>query len=143
TNALGRVPLDQVEIAVAEYEALGFGALWFADTPELFSMSALVLSWTTKLTVCTSIASIYTRDPAVVENGASFLSRSFGGRFLLGLGVSHRRTVEGKGLTYRPPLAAMGEYLDEMDAAAEAPLHQGPAAPRILAALAPGMIRLA
>jgi probable F420-dependent oxidoreductase len=139
TNALGRVGLGEAQEAVVEIEELGFGALWYSDAPELFSLSTLVLSWTASLVACSSIATIYSRDPLVAENGANFLSQSFDGRFLLGLGVSHRRMVEAKGLTYHPPLAAMAEYLDAMDAAAQHRLS----APRILAALAPAMVRLA
>ena len=71
------------------------------------------------------------------------LCEAFPDRFLLGLGISHRPTVEGtRGHTYGPPLAAMRAYLDAMDAA---PYDSPRAAdePRVLAALGPKMLELA
>ena len=46
------------------------------------------------------------------------LTEAFPERFLLGLGVSHQAAVEGlRKQEYGPPLTAMREYLDGMDAA--------------------------
>jgi probable F420-dependent oxidoreductase len=73
------------------------------------------------------------------------LAEAYPDRFLLGLGVSHARLVEGvRGHAYRRPLAKMRAYLDAMDEAAAAYRAVKPAAlpPRVLAALGPKMLDL-
>jgi probable F420-dependent oxidoreductase len=74
------------------------------------------------------------------------LSEAYPDRFLLGLGVSHARLVEGiRGHQYQRPLTAMRRYLDGMDEAAYAYRAAKPVAPppRVLAALGPRMLALA
>src|SRR5439155_20420782 len=73
---------------------------------------------------------------------------SFPGRFLLGLGVSHREQVEPRGHAYGRPVETMSAYLDGMDSVAFVSPLPGELAvtepvPRVLAALRPGMLRLA
>jgi probable F420-dependent oxidoreductase len=67
-----------------------------------------------------------------------------GGRFVLGLGVSHAPMVTGiRGHEYGKPVASMRAYLDAMEKA----IYQGPSpkepAPLVLAALRPKMLGLA
>jgi probable F420-dependent oxidoreductase len=74
------------------------------------------------------------------------LSEAYPERFLLGLGVSHARLVEGvRGHHYERPYAAMRRFLDGMDEAAPAYRAVKPAVmpPRVLAALGPRMLALA
>jgi probable F420-dependent oxidoreductase len=72
------------------------------------------------------------------------LAEAYPHRFLLGLGVSHARLVEGvRGHQYRQPLAKMRAYLDAMDQAAAAYQAVKPGMPpRVLAALGPKMLDL-
>ena len=51
--------------------------------------SSWLLANTTKLIVAPGIANIYARDPMAMANGQRALAEQSGGRFLLGLGVSH------------------------------------------------------
>ncbi len=75
--------------------------------------------------------------------GQRTLCEAFPGRFLLGIGISHRPTVEGtRGHVYGPPLAEMRAYLDAMDAAPYDSLRAAEE-PRVLAALGPKMLELA
>src|SRR5580692_6009103 len=72
-------------------EAWGYAALW---TPESRGRNALVhSSWllanSKHLIVATGIANIYARDAVATANGQRGLAEQSGGRFLLGLGVSH------------------------------------------------------
>ena len=103
--------------------------LWL---PESRGRNALVhSSWllanTQKLIVATGIANIYARDPMAMANGQRALAEQSGGRFLLGVGVSHRPMVEGlRGHTYGKPVATMRAYLQAMR---EAP-YQAPPPPR-------------
>jgi probable F420-dependent oxidoreductase len=74
------------------------------------------------------------------------LSEAYPDRFLLGLGVSHARLVEGiRGHQYERPFAVMRRYLDGMDEAARAYRAIKPPGlpPRVLAALGPRMLALA
>lgn len=74
-------------------------------------------------------------------SGARTLAEAFGGRFVLGLGVSHRELVDRRGGHYAGPVAAMEAYLDAMDAAR----WQGPEVEpplRLVAALGDRMLRL-
>jgi probable F420-dependent oxidoreductase len=126
-------------------EGWGYAALWI---PESRGRNALVhSSWllanTRTLIVATGIANIYARDPMAMANGQRGLSEQSEGRFLLGVGVSHRPIVQGlRGHTYGKPVATMRAYLQAMrDAPYQAPMpHETP--PTVVAALGPRMIAL-
>src|SRR5215831_11236518 len=98
-------------------EERGYAALWI---PESRGRNALVhSSWllanTQRLIVATGIANIYARDPMAMANGQRGLAEQSADRFLLGLGVSHRPTVEGlRGHRYGHPVATMRAYLEAM-----------------------------
>ena len=82
--------------------------------------------------------------PGPMKQVANTLGEQSGGRFILGLGVSHGPMVAGlRGLDYSKPLTQMREYL----AAMEAQPFRGPSpaepVPVVLAALGPKMLELA
>ena len=126
-------------------EEWGYAALWI---PESRGRNALVhASWllanTQRLIVATGIANVYARDPMAMANGQRGLCEQSDGRFLLGVGVSHRPMVQGvRGHTYGKPVATMRSYLETMQAAP----YQAPT-PRekpltVVAALGPRMMEL-
>ncbi|MGC2199459.1 MAG: TIGR03620 family F420-dependent LLM class oxidoreductase [Stellaceae bacterium] len=126
-------------------EEWGYCALWI---PESRGRNALVLSsWllahTQNLIVATGIANIYARDPMAMANGQRALGEQSDGRFLLGVGVSHRPMVQGvRGHTYGRPVATMRRYLQAMR---EAPYQAPMPAEKpltIVAALGPKMMAL-
>ena len=125
-------------------EAWGYGALWIPEAlgREVFSASAWLLANTSALIVASGIANIYARDPAASAAAQKGLNEQSGGRFLLGLGVSHVPLVEVRKHAYGKPLATMRAYLRGM---AEAD-YRGiapPAPPKtVLAALGPKMLEL-
>jgi probable F420-dependent oxidoreductase len=131
--------------AAAEVESLGFGTLWVGEGPkskEALTHSAILLGATQRMMIATGIANIWARDARAVANGADTLAEAFGGRFVLGLGVSHAPAVSARGHDYRKPVSTMRAYLDAMDVSE----YGGPLpepAPRILAALRPKMLELA
>ena len=138
-------PWPAVAESAAELDELGYGALWFHEFHgrEPFSQAALLLGATTRIPVATGIAVTYARDPMAMAAGQRTLCEAVPGRFLLGIGVSHRPTVEGtRGHTYGPPLTEMRAYLDAMEAA---PFDSPRAVeePIVLAALGPKMLELA
>ena len=98
-------------------ETWGYGALW---VPEVTGADPMVMcSWllanTTRLTLATGIASVYARDPFAAVNSQQALAEQSGGRFLLGLGVSHGPFVEGAlGHKYEAPALKMTRYLEGM-----------------------------
>ena len=154
--AMDGVPLSQ-QIEVAQrLESLGYSALWLPMTirhDTLITASAL-LDHTERLVLATGIATIYERAPAVMVAGQRSLHEQSGGRFLLGLGVSHGPIVEAVyRRAYEPPLTAMRRYLDEMDAGISFGMGEGDAGgapppgrgelPRVLAAMGPRMLELA
>ena len=144
TFHLEQQPWAAVAEAAAELDELGYGALWFPESRgrEAFAQAALLLSATRRIAVAPGIANIYARDAVAMAAGQRTLCEAFPGRFLLGIGVSHRPSVEGiRGHTYGPPLATMRAYLDAMDAAPYAPPRVADE-PRVLAALGPKMLEL-
>ena len=136
---------------VHELEELGYGAVWTGEglgTREMFTNAAVILADTRRIAFCAGIANIWGRDPVTTLTATRTLLESFPGRFLLGLGVSHREQVEPRGYLYRRPLEHMRAYLDAMDSAQfVSPLPGETAAtapvPRVLAALRPRMLQLA
>jgi probable F420-dependent oxidoreductase len=136
---------ERVRDLSAEIEDLGFGALWYPEAiaKESLSTGALLLSWTERIGIASGILNIWVRDPVATANGARTLEDAHPGRFVLGLGVSHRHAVNARGHDYDRPLAAMRAYLDGMDAAPYVGPDGAEPPPRVLAALAPKMLELA
>jgi probable F420-dependent oxidoreductase len=125
-------------------EAWGYAALWIPEAVgrEVFSASAWLLANTHSLILASGIANIYARDSLAAAAAQKGLNEQSGGRFLLGLGVSHIPLVEIRQHAYRKPVATMRAYLQ---AVAEAPYRSVPpaAAPKtVLAALGPKMLEL-
>jgi probable F420-dependent oxidoreductase len=138
-------PASRVRELAAEIEELGFGAMWYPEAfgKESLSLGALLLSWTRTLGVASGILNIWGRDATATASGGRTLEDAYPGRYVLGLGVSHRHVVEMRGHEYRRPLEAMRAYLDGIDAAPDLALQPVEPPPRLLAALAPKMLELA
>ncbi len=126
-------------------EELGYGTLWVPETVgrEPFVSLALLAAATSGLKLGTSIASIWARDAQAARMSALTLAEATGGRFILGLGVSHPHLAQRlRGHHYDKPLTRMREYL----AAYRSAIWKGPMAPEppiLLAALRPRMLELA
>src|SRR5207244_9059556 len=101
-------------------EGWGYAALWLPEGRgrNVLVHSSWLLANTKTLIVAPGIANIYARDPMAMANGQRALAEQSGGRFLLGIGVSHVPSVEGvRGHTYGRPVATMRAYLEAMRAA--------------------------
>ena len=137
---------EQLKELAQSTERLGYGALWYVEAIgyESFSLGSFLLNQTETLNVASGITNIYGRDATAAKQGQHSLAKFSGGRFLLGLGVSHIPLVEdARGHHYDKPLPKMRAYLDAMEnAAAIAPPLEDPA-PTVLAALGPKMTELA
>ena len=129
----------------ARVEELGYSALWLPDTMgrDPFAHIAFLATHTSTLVFATGIASIFHRHPGAMRQASMTLADQTGGRFLLGLGVSHQPMVEGlRKLDYARPLAQMRDYLEAMDQSPYSSIAPADPPPRVLAALGPKMLAL-
>jgi len=127
-------------------EALGYSALWMPEAVgrHPFAQAAWLLAKTERLIVATGIANIYARDPTASASAQKTLAEQSNGRFLLGLGVSHRPLVEGvRGHVYASPVKTMRAYLERMQKSPYTAPQPPEPPPTVLAALGPVMLKLA
>src|SRR5262245_23164321 len=145
-------------------EAAGFTSIWVSQVPgdfDAFTAITLMGRETERIELGTAIVPIQTRHPIAMAQEALSNQAVCGGRFTLGLGVSHHWIIEDMlGLSYERPAHQMRSYLEVLNAAVRGPgsvdvendayrVHSpidvtdhGPN-PVLLAALAPAMLRLA
>jgi probable F420-dependent oxidoreductase len=146
TAQLDLHPAARAREAAAELDELGFGALWIPEAVgrEPISHAAVLLDATERIVVATGVAVIFNRVPSVAAAAQRLLADDSGGRFLLGLGVSHAAMIEGMlGQVWDRPLARMRDYLDAMDDAFTVSPAPADDPPRVLSALGPRMLELA
>jgi len=132
--------------AAIRIENLGYSTLWIPETIGKSPMvqSSWLLSNTKTLNLATGIANIYHREPGVTLAAQKSLAEQSNNRFLLGLGVSHTRIVEGiRGLKYGPPLSTMRRYLEAMEEAPYTGAKPSEEPSLVIAALGPKMLALA
>ncbi len=140
------MPADDTAAFAQRVENWGYGTLWIPEATgrEALASSSHLLSSTTKLNIATGIANIYARDAMTMAAGRNTLAEQSGGRFLLGIGVSHRPLVQGmRGHDYSKPLSYMRNYLDKMENAPYTSLSASEPAPIVIGALHPKMLKLA
>ena len=128
--------MGEIGEAAALVEELGYGAFWIPGGAggDVLDRCGAILAHTTSLVAATGILNIWRHDATDVATQTTRLEQSSGGRFLLGLGVSHERLIAEE---YVAPLAKMRSFLDELDAAGQG------LDVRVLAALRPRMLQLA
>lgn len=122
-------------------EKNGYSALWYPESRgyESIALASYLLSKSEKLVIGSSIANIYARDAFTSRRAMVTLNDFHGGRFILGLGVSHIPMVEGlRGHRYDKPVATMRAYLEALHKDLPAQTR----APVVVAALGPKMLEL-
>lgn len=122
-----------------EIEKRGFAAIY---APSLFSNMSLceaLCHVTTKIPFATSIAPIYSRTVGDFANSSAFMHEVSGGRFSLGIGVSHAPSHVRMGVTPGKPLGDTRSFVERFRKHDTA----GPLPPVILATLRQKMIALA
>jgi len=132
---------SQIPPFLAVLERLNYDVLWYPESRgyESLSLAGFMLANSAKLKIGSSIASIYARDAFTARRGMLSLNALYGGRFILGLGVSHVPIVEGiRGHAYAKPVPAMRAYIDgiskDQPGSEEWPI--------VIAALGPLMLKL-
>lgn len=135
---------DAVDFAHA-LEEWGYGALWIPEAVgrDPFALLSFLGAKTEKLVLATGIANIYARDAMSLRALQQTMAELSNGRFVLGLGVSHKPMVADlRGHDYAKPLSTMRRVLEAMQQA----LYVGPApaqeAPIVIGALRPKMLAL-
>jgi probable F420-dependent oxidoreductase len=142
---LDAMPAPQSAEFAQKVEKLGYQTLWIPEAVgrEPFPHAAYLLTKTSRLNIATGIANIYGRDPMTMSAASKTVAELSGGRFLLGIGVSHKPLVSNlRGHSYDKPYSYMKEYLPKLKGA----MYQGPApkepVPIVIAALHPKMLAL-
>lgn len=146
TGAMDGLPVHDVIAFAGTVEDLGIGGLWFGEAygRESFAQAGLLLDGSQDLVVGQSIASIWARDAFAARGAQATLNARHDGRFVMGLGVSHRPMVEGlRGHDYARPLAAMRAWLTALDERSPMAPDAASSRPRMIAALGPRMLELA
>ena len=106
-----------VETLVAPYrqlEADGFASGWIGNhlNHDAMTVCALAGQATSTLELGTAVVPTYPRHPMVMAQQALTTNMACGGRFTLGLGLSHKFIVEGwQGLRWATPVRHLREYL--------------------------------
>jgi alkanesulfonate monooxygenase SsuD/methylene tetrahydromethanopterin reductase-like flavin-dependent oxidoreductase (luciferase family) len=128
-----------IELA-QQIEAHGFAGVYCPSFGDALGLCLSVAHATTTLEIGTSIQPIYLQHPAALATSACYLHEVAGGRFRLGVGVTHGPVIERLGVETGKPLSDMREYVGTMRAAAE---HMGGLPPVVLATLRDKMVALA
>ncbi len=107
--------LDESVARAKTAERLGYESVWTSQLPPARDASLVLAAYaagTERIKLGTGVLPIYTRHPTAMVQMASSLDEMSGGRFILGIGVSHKVTVEGMwGMRLEHPADAMREYL--------------------------------
>jgi probable F420-dependent oxidoreductase len=145
---LDSLPIEDARDYARSVDELGFGTLWVPETVgrEPFTLLGLLAGETLEVRLGTSIASIWGHDAQTTRMAALTLAEATGGRFVLGLGVSHPHLAERlRGHTFDRPVTRMREFLAGYRSAVyKGPMGEGAAEPPVLlAALRERMLRLA
>jgi 5,10-methylenetetrahydromethanopterin reductase len=143
-------------------EARGFDSIWL---PNVFGFDAVgacsILGWETeRIELGTAVTPTYPRHPGALAQQAMTTQAACGGRFALGIGLSHQLVIEGMyGLSYDKPAKHMAEYLkviapllrgegvdyegDQLTGKMKLDVPGADPVPLIVAALGPAMLKLA
>lgn len=105
------LPLEEI----LEAERLGYDSVWTSEAygSDAVSVASWILARTTRIRVGTAIMQMPARTPTCAAMTAMTLNALSGGRFLLGIGPSGPRVVEGwYGVPYGRPMTRTREYID-------------------------------
>jgi F420-dependent oxidoreductase-like protein len=153
--------IDGIIAQAKQAETDGFASGWFAN---IFGIDAIMAATlcaraTSRIELGTAVVPTYPRHPVALAQQALTASAASGGRFTLGIGLSHQIVIEMMlGLSFAKPYSHMKEYLavlgplirtgtasfqgDEYKVAASVSVPGGAPCPILVAALAPKMLAL-
>ena len=111
--------IAEVQANILRAEELGVHAAWMTtggaslDSLTCFAASA---ASTTSIKLGTSIIPTYPRHPLVVAQQAQVVAHLAPGRLRVGVGPSHRPTIESMGIDFNAPLGHLREYVQILKA---------------------------
>jgi F420-dependent oxidoreductase-like protein len=115
--------LDRFVARARDLEARGFHTIWMANGMGLDAINTqtIVGRETERIELGTAAVPSYPRHPMAMAQQALTAQAACGGRFTLGIGLSHRPVIEFMlGLSYQKPARHMREYVSAL-----APLLRG------------------
>ncbi len=156
-------PIDATIANLAMLRGEGFKRVWMSQLPyepDLLTVLAIALHEVDTIEVASGVVPIQNLHPMLMAQRALTVSLASGGRFILGLGMTHQAVTEGMwGIPWDRPVRRLNEYLDGLlpllagepaDAAGETVTTRGAlmisGAPRpdvYIAALGPQLLRIA
>src|SRR5438270_7981622 len=107
----GPNPSEIVEL-VTLAESLGYDSAWIAEGHggDQFAVLAACAVQTSRIRLGTGISSVFVRTAPTIAMAAATLDQLSHGRFILGLGSSHKVQVEAEhGVRYEKPLTRTRE----------------------------------
>jgi probable F420-dependent oxidoreductase len=156
-------PLSEQREWFEEAAALGYTDLWSAETDgtDAFTPLTLAATWTPSLRLGTAIVPAFTRGPGLMATSVASMAEAAPGRFVFGIGTSSNVIVERwNGIPFEEPYKRIRDMVRFLRAALAGekvtadydtfsvkgfklgrPVTQPP--PILIAALRPGMLRLA
>ena len=107
-------PLEVVECCRLA-DQLGYDSFWLSEGhggDQFTTLTACALA-TERIKLGTSIVSVFVRSAPTIAMAAACLDHFSQGRFILGLGSSHKVQVEGEhSVPYEKPITRLREYID-------------------------------
>jgi 5,10-methylenetetrahydromethanopterin reductase len=111
-----RSVVDDFVTRLAQLRDQGFRRAWLAQLPwqaDVLTVLAIAFREVDTIEVATGVLPIQNQHPMLMAQRALTLSSISGGRFILGLGMTHRMVTEGMwGIPWDKPVRRLGEYLD-------------------------------
>ena len=123
-----------------ELERRGFQGIYCASFGDALGLCLSLAHETSRIRFGTAIANIYTRTPQDMGQSAAYIHELSGGRFTLGLGVSHAPVNQRLGVETGKPLSDMRAYVEKVRAGEK---QWGTLPPVVLASLRRRMVSLA
>ena len=111
---VGGSTIDEVVANVRAAADDGFSSAWVANIFGLDAMTAIAVAGreVPGIELGTAVVPTYSRHPYYMAQQAMSTQAATGGRFVLGMGLSHQIVIEGiLGLSYDKPARHMREYL--------------------------------
>jgi len=107
--------LDGLVARAQDLEARGFHSIWMANIFGLDAITsqAIVGRETKRIELGTAVVPSYPRHPTAIAQQSLTTQAASGGRFVLGIGLSHKLVIEDMmGLSYDKPARHMREYME-------------------------------
>jgi len=107
--------LDGIIAGALDAERRGFHSLWMANIFGLDAITtqALIGRETKRIELGTAVVPTYPRHPVAIAQQTLTTQAASGGRFVLGIGLSHKIVIENMfGFSYAKPAYHMREYLE-------------------------------